>query len=90
MRYLRSDKMPIMMINGKFLILDDDYNLDFRGSIRNSIMNELTEYSHIFGFTYENTKSLVESVTDKVIETIEFYKEQEKSQNKHSRYMSSK
>ena len=74
--------MPIMRINGKFLILDDDYNLDFRGSIRNSIMNELTNYSAKFGFTYENTKPLIESVTDKVIETIEFYKEQEKLKTK--------
>lgn len=74
--------MPIMMIDGKFLVLDDDYNLDFRASIRNSIMNELTQYSVIFGFTYQNSKSLVESVTDKVIETIEFYKEQEKLQTK--------
>ena len=74
--------MPMMMIDGKFLILDDDYNLDLRGSIRNSIMNELTNYSARFGFTYKNTIPLIESVTDKVLETLEFYKEQEELKTK--------
>lgn len=73
--------MPIMMINGEFLILDDDYKLDFERSIRNTIMNTLLHYTMTFNFNYDNTKELVESLTSKILRTIEFHKEQEKLQN---------
>lgn len=73
-----------MMLNGKFLILDDDYKLDFEGSVRNTIRNTLLHYAITFNFNYDNTKELVESLTSRVLGTIEFYKEQEKLQNQSS------
>ena len=71
---------PIMMKDGKFLILDYDYELDFEASIRNTMSYVLVNYGHQFNFNFANTRKMLDELTKKVIETIDFYTEKKKDE----------
>lgn len=78
--------MPILMKNGKMLMLNDEYELDFRASIRTTIMHELTLGKYALSNTFDESKLLIEHLTDKVIETIEFYREEKVEEHRDCMY----